>query len=210
MARDSQTSEPPVQAEAISVLVRRVIDSIGDQENIRIGHILHIFGVRGFAFFLLMLSLLNIVIFMVPMISLLFGLPMILLSAQMVVGSRVPACPHFIRQATVPKNALVRGIDLSIRGLQYIERYIKPRLCFLSHPSLTRIHGLIALVLAIMVSIPIPLFNVPPSIALAILAIGLLQRDGVLISIAYVIGFWCLLLFLSLGHFAHHLTSGGV
>lgn len=187
--------------------MHRVIESLSSSADIRVGHILHIFGVRGFAFFLLMLSLLNIVIFMVPFVSILFGLPMIILSAQMVVGIRTPIFPRFIRNRTIPYQALIDGIGKSIRGLETIEHYIKPRFCFLSSPRLNRVHGLIALILAIMVTLPIPLFNVPPSIALAVLAIGLLQRDGILIGVAYVIGFWCLILFKSLGHLAQHLTS---
>ena len=207
---ESTQLPPPVKAEAISTLMRRARDSFADCKDVRIDHILHIFEVRGFAFFLLMLSLLNIFIFMVPFISVLFGLPMILLSAQMVFGIRTPIFPRFIRHRTIRQNLLVQGINQSIRGLEIIERYIKPRLYYLSHPFLNRVHGLTALVLAIMVSLPIPLFNVPPSIALAVLAMGLLQRDGLLIAVAYILGFWCLRLFESLGHLAHHLTSSSV
>jgi hypothetical protein len=57
--------------------------------------------------------------------------------------------------------------------------------------------------LAVMVSLPIPLFNTPPSVGLAALAIGILQRDGLFIVAAYGIGFWCLMLYRSLGSVAH-------
>lgn len=207
---EDASSPVPDKAEAVSKLMYRALDSFAGRTEVRVGHILHIFGIRGFAFFLLMLSLLNIVIFMVPFISVLFGLPMILLSAQMVVGIHTPIFPHFIRDRTLPQKTLIEGIEKSIRGLLAIERYIKPRLCFLSDTRLNRVHGFAALILAVMVTLPIPLFNVPPSIALAVLAIGLLQRDGILITIAYMIGFWCLILFKSLGHLAQHLTSSSI
>ena len=143
---------------------------------------------------------------MVPFLSLLFGIPMIILSAQMVVGLHTPIFPRLIRARTIPRPILVKGLDQTIQGIEKIERYIKPRLGFLSLPRLDRVHGMTALILSIMVSIPIPFFNIPPSLALALLAIGILQRDGFFIILAYSLGFWCLILFKSLGHMAHALT----
>ena len=144
---------------------------------------------------------------MVPLISIIFGLPMIILSAQMVVGMRTPIFPKFIRNQTIQREVLVQGIGKCVRGLETIERYIKPRFALLSYPILDRVHGLMALTMAILVTLPIPLFNILPSLALAILAVGLLQRDGLLISAAYAVAAWCLILFKSLGHLAHHLTT---
>ncbi len=181
------------------------MDDAGSEESISVGRILHIFGVRGFAFLLLMLSLLNIVIFMVPMISILFGLPMVILAVQMVLGLRVPMFPDFVRHRNIPRDALVQGLSRAVYGVEKAERYISPRFLFLAGPQADRVHAVLALVLAIMVTLPIPVLNVPPSIALAFLAIGMLQRDGLFIIIAYALGIWCLWLFKSLGHVVHSL-----
>jgi len=186
--------------------MRTLIGGTDSNEYVKVGHILNAFGVHGFAFLLLTLSLLNTVIFMVPFLSILFGLPMIILSGQMVVGFRIPIFPRFVRQAVIKRDRLATGLEKAIKGVERIERYIKPRLSFLSNPHLDRLHGLTALVLAVMVAIPIPLFNIPPSIALILLGIGILQRDGLFIIIAYSLGFWCLILLKSLGHIAHALT----
>ncbi len=178
------------------------MDKAAKEESVSIGSILHLFGVRGFAFLLLMLALLNIVIFMVPFISILFGLPMVILAAQMVLGFHAPIFPAFIRRLTIQRGPLMQGLDRALYGVEKIERYIKPRFLFLTHPALTRMHGLVALIMAVMVVLPIPLFNVPPSVGLAFLAIGMLERDGIFILIAYAIGTGCLFLFKSLSHFA--------
>jgi hypothetical protein len=176
------------------------------QEHVSIGHILQVFGTRGFAFLLLMLSLLNIVIFMVPLISLLFGIPMIILAAQLVIGLPAPVFPLVVQQRTIPRDALVQGLERAMAITNKTERYIRPRLRFLSLPAIDRVHGLFALVMAIMVAIPIPLFNVPPSVALALLAVGMLEKDGVFIILAYGVGAWCLVLFESLDRVAHSLN----
>jgi hypothetical protein len=143
---------------------------------------------------------------MVPFSSIVFGVPMIILAAQMVLGFRAPIFPRVVRRQKIQRAALVQGLERAIYGIEKIERYIKPRFLFLTHPVANRIHGLMALVMAIMVSIPIPFFSFPPSLVLIMLAIGMLQRDGIFILLAYAVGIWCVLLFKSLGHLAHSLT----
>ncbi len=196
------------QPQRISDIMRLLMDKAAHEERVSVGSILHLFGIRGFAFLLLMLALLNVVIFMVPFISILFGLPMVILAAQMVLGFHAPIFPAFIRRQTIQREALMQGLKRALYGVEKIEHYIKPRFMFLTHPALTRIHGLLALIMAVMVTLPIPLFNVPPSLGLAFLAIGMLQRDGIFILLAYATGTGCLFLFKSLGHIAHSVTTG--
>jgi hypothetical protein len=200
------SSAPAASPKQISEIMRLLLDSARENETTSIGQILILFGVRGFAFLILILALLNIVIFMVPFSSIVFGVPMIILAAQMVLGFRAPIFPRVVRRQKIQRAALVQGLERAIYGIEKIERYIKPRFLFLTHPVANRIHGLMALVMAIMVSIPIPFFSFPPSLVLIMLAIGMLQRDGIFILLAYAVGIWCVLLFKSLGHLAHSLT----
>lgn len=178
------------------------MDKASNEESITFGTILHMFGVRGFAFLLLILSLLNIVIFMIPFSSILFGLPMVILSSQMIIGFHAPIFPAFLRRRTVQRDTVKAGLERAVYGVMKIEKYIRPRATFLTHPPLIRLHGLLALMLAMMVTLPVPLFNVPPAVGLALLAIGILERDGMFVVLAYAIGFGCLFLFKSLSHLA--------
>ncbi|MDX2027025.1 MAG: exopolysaccharide biosynthesis protein [Alphaproteobacteria bacterium] len=187
--------------------MRRLMAAVAQEEQVSIGRILQVFGVRGFAFLLLLLALLNIFIFMVPMISVLFGLPMVILAAQMVLGFRAPIFPVAVRHRTIRRDALVRGLETGVVWVGKLERFIKPRFLFLSVRQLDRVHGLLALMLAVMVALPIPVVNVPPSVGLVFLAIGMLEKDGVFIALAYAIAIWCLFLFKSLGYAAHTLAA---
>jgi hypothetical protein len=191
----------------ISDVMRQLMATASQEPTITIGRILQIFGVRGFAFLILILSLLNIVIFMIPFSSILFGVPMVILAAQIVLGLHAPIFPLALRHQTVKRETLMGGLSKSIYGIESIEHYIKPRLMFLTHPALDRVHGGFALLMAALVTMPIPVLNVPPSIALALLAIGMLRRDGIFIGLAYAGGCWCLWIFKSLGHYAHLLTG---
>lgn len=186
--------------------MRQLLNGARYSDRVTIGHILQNFGVRGFAFLLLILSLLNIVIFMIPFVSLLFGLPMVILATQMVLGLHTPVFPQFIRHQNVPAETLVKGLEKAIGWVAKIEHIIRPRLSLLTDTRLNRVHGVLAVMLAIMVTLPIPIMNIPPSLGLACLALGLLQRDGCFIIAAYVFGGWSLVLFRSLGSLAHSLT----
>ena len=193
----------PPHSEHVSGLLRQMKDTAAREDVITVGNILQLCGVRGFAFLLLALALLNIVIFMVPFISILFGLPMVILAAQLVIGLRAPIFPAAIRHRTIRREPFVAGIDRAIRAVEVLERFIKPRFRLLSDPRLARVHGIAALVMSIMVALPIPVVNVPPSLGLVMLSLGILTRDGIFILIGYAIGVWCLWLFKSLGHIAH-------
>jgi len=202
-------SSPQTTPQPISDVIRQLMAIAANEDSISIGHILNIFGVRGFALLLLVLSLLNIVIFMVPFSSIVFGLPMVVLAAQIALGLHAPIFPRVLRRQMIQREALMAGLERIVIGLQRIEHYIKPRFMFLTHPHLDRVHGVVVLIMAAMVTMPIPVLNVPPSFGIAFLAIGVLQRDGLFITLGYGVGFWCLVLFKSLGHYAHLLTGGG-
>ena len=191
----------------VTELLRHLLDETAEVQHVTVGRILHIFGMRGFACLFLVLALLNIVIFMIPMVSIVFGVPMIVLAVQMILGLKTPIFPPAIRHHTLPRARLVHGLNLAIVWIGKVERYIKPRFAVVSDPVFTRVHGMVLLFLAVMVALPIPLFNVPPSLAVAFLAIGILQRDGLFILLGYATGVWCLVLFHSLSRAAISLLN---
>jgi hypothetical protein len=190
-----------------SEILQHLAQQVGDAETITIHRIVDLFGVRGFGLLLLVLALLNIVIFMVPGISLLFGVPMTILSVQMVMGYKAPAIPAFLGRRTVHRESLDRGLEAAIRWLLVIERYIKPRFLYISGPHGDRLHALVCLLLSIMVALPIPLVNVPPSFGIVLIALGMLQRDGVFIIAGYTVAALCGLLFSKLGLIAGYVTG---
>ncbi len=192
--------------EPVSTALKRTLSNAstknGDNEKIQIGHILQSFGVLGFAFLLMALALLNMAVFVLPGLSLLFGLPMVILAAQMVLGLHSPVFPSFVRNWSISEENFRKGMGAGIKVTEKLERFVKPRFPALSCLCASRLHAILALALAVMVAIPIPLLNLVPSLGIVVLALGLLQRDGVFIAGAYVIGLWSLWLFGSLSHLA--------
>lgn len=176
-------------------------------EEVRVGRLLQIFGVRGFAFLIFVLALLNVVIFMLPGVSLLLGLPLVVLTVQMVLGLRTPLFPIFIRRRAINRAALMRGIDLGIAVMEKVEHLIRPRFRFLSSAPVNKAHSILAMLMAVLMAIPIPFLNIPPSLGLITLSLGMMQRDGLFIVAAYGLAGWSLWLYGSLGHVAHVLAQ---
>jgi hypothetical protein len=196
----------PNATPTVSDLLKQLRTTVAGGGDVTVGQMLQLFGVRGFAFFLFVLALLNVAIFMVPGLSILFGLPMVILAVQMVLGLHMPIFPRWLRHRTIRRSLLTRGLDLGICGTTRVEHLIRPRFLLLAGPHLDRLHSLLALLLAVLMAFPIPFLNLPPSLGVMALAVGMMQRDGLFIAAAYVLAGWSLWLFGSLGHVAHSLV----
>jgi len=204
--RDAPRTDGTTKIDTASFLVRHLDDVLPAQDDIPVGHFLPLLGVHGFAFLILVLGFLNLAIFMLPGLSILFGIPMVIMSVQMLLGHEAPVVPEYVRNQKIKSVVLRRGLEVVAASLEKIEPAVKPRLAFLTHPAIMRVHFLVALVLALMVAIPIPFINIPPTIGIVLLMIGLMQRDGVFIASSYVFACWSFWLYESLGRAAQNLV----
>jgi hypothetical protein len=116
----------------------------------------------------------------VPGISTIFGILMLAPAVQLVLGSRRLWLPNRARQWSVDCNALRRTFRVSGPTLKRIEKLIKPRWTRLTRFPVTILIGLQTLLMALILILPIPFANWPPGITVAMTALALLQRDGVL------------------------------
>jgi hypothetical protein len=121
-----------------------------------------------------------------PGTSVFFAIPLMIVSAQMVVGRASPWFPAWINRRGVRTNELERLIA-KIEGVEArIERVLKPRLATLTGPTATRLIGLVCLLLALLAAIPIPLFHMAPAAAILLFGLALIYRDGALVIAAGV------------------------
>ncbi|MBF0290062.1 MAG: exopolysaccharide biosynthesis protein [SAR324 cluster bacterium] len=175
---------PSPSDEKTSELVTRVFEELSSDE-VLVEYLIPQFRHRSFGGLLIILA----VIALIPGISMLAGLAILIPGTQMILGVRVPILPRFIRQRTIRRN-LLRQIGVRIiPWLERIEQHVKPRWFMLTHSPMPRLIGMLAVSLAIVVILPFPFINFPPAIALIFLSLGLLERDGMLISIGIICGF---------------------
>jgi hypothetical protein len=180
-------TSPEAEAhKSASAVLRAVIDN-ARSDTISIGEIMQAFGERAFGFVLILFSLPNCVP-APPGIAGIVGTPVLIFGIQMLLGHKHPWLPGFIRRRTVSVSKFKRLIDIAEPKLQKLESYCKPRLTQLFSPLGDRVVGLFALLAALSVLIPFPGTNFPPSIALVIVSIAVMEEDGYLLLGGYLIG----------------------
>lgn len=105
------------------------------------------------------------------------------LGAQLVRGDQHIALPDKVSQLAINSRAGRKLIYRTSRILAWIEKRTAPRWGFLTQASLYPAIGLIVLVMAFIILLPIPLGNLVPSIATVLIGAGLMAKDGVLVAL---------------------------
>jgi hypothetical protein len=149
---------------------------------VSIGHIRDALGNRSFAPLLVLFAAFNLLP-LPPGASAVLGLPLIIVSAQMVYGAKQTWLPSYLSNRSLNADTFRNMMEWIIPRLISIERVIRPRYWPFWRKQGDRIIGCIALVLAIVVTLPIPLGNWLPAFATALLGLSLSERDGLLLAV---------------------------
>jgi len=182
MTDPSATSAPP---ERISGLLERLAaEAKGDR--ISLGEILSGLGERAFGIMMLILALPNAVgLGTIPGMSTVFGLPQIVLSLQMIAGMQQPWFPRWARDRSIEAAHFRLMVERSLPYLRKLDAVVRPRLAAFVSPLAERVIGFVCLVLAILVTLPIPFANQPPGVAMSILSLGVVERDGLFVLLGF-------------------------
>ena len=171
--------------EKLSELLRHVSDKAG--EKITLGEVARAMDDRSFGAFLVVFCLPNLVP-LPPGATFILGLPLVFIACQMAF-SRLDTIwlPRKLRDYALDNKAFSAALDRFIPWMNKAERVIKPRF-FSGNRLVERVLGLFALVLALIVFLPIPLGNMGPSLALALMGLGMTQRDGLMMWAGVIVG----------------------
>lgn len=165
-------------------------------EGISLGAFVDALGERAFGVILFAFALPVSIPFLygVPQ---LMSLPMMALSVQMVMGKDEPWLPARFKARQISKTSLERMAMGGRKWFGWLEALARPRLLFLSGRIAERVIGVIFMLFCASIMVPLPATNTMPGIAIAIAALGLLTRDGLLILGGLVLGLvWITLLLL--------------
>jgi hypothetical protein len=118
-----------------------------------------------------------------PGFSTIFALPLVLIAAQMAWGVASPKLPGFLARLGVARPR-ARGIVAYLAPtLARVEKLLRPRWPGFLTPGLQRLIGAVAIVEAVLLLIPLPFLPIIPSLALTIVALGLMARDGAAVAL---------------------------
>jgi hypothetical protein len=153
------------------------------RERIAVGDLLAALGDRALAALLFVFAVPN-VLPVPPGTSAVLGAPLVFLAAQLAFG-RQPWLPAVIARRTMTRAdfaGLVRRIG---PWLARAERVLRPRVVRLASPPMEYLVGLLCLLLAIVLVLPVPLGNMLPALAISLFALGIMERDGLWILVGF-------------------------
>jgi hypothetical protein len=111
--------------------------------------------------------------------SAVLGAVMMLVAAQLMIGRHRLWLPGGLRRRSVERSGFARVVARVAPALRRVESLCRPRLSWLTNGAFERLIGLIVLIMAFVITLPIPVIgNIPPGIAVAVLSISLIERDG--------------------------------
>lgn len=157
-------------------------DLAGDGSGwLRLGDVVAALGDRGYGLMIFILAVPNVLPIYIPGLSAIFGIPLALIALQMMLGLPRPWLPKPLMRRPLRRREFASMTQRLMPWLLRLERLLKPRLPILTSLWAERAIGLFALVLAVMLALPIPFTGIPLGAALALMGIGLLERDGLVL-----------------------------
>jgi hypothetical protein len=158
---------------------------IVSDERVSLADIANFLGTRSIGAWLLILSLPMVLPVPMPGISVLFGVPLTIISAQLAVGGRQAWLPAFILRRSIARADYMALVARMQPAVGRFERLVRPRASWLASDWTKVPVGAICFVLAAIITLPIPLGHLAPGSAICLLALGLMERDGIVIAIGF-------------------------
>lgn len=159
----------------------REVASIAEQrdEDISVGELSKLFGTRAIGGGLIILSLIAII----PGVSIIAGLLIVIVGAQTFGGERLKLPKAFTRK-TFSSKQISKKLNTLAGYSETLEKRVKPRLSALCYPPFIKPLAVLIMLLGFCISIPLPLTNFLPAIAILVFSIALVERDGLLFLFA--------------------------
>lgn len=156
------------------------------RSNLTVGDIVDRTQHAGFGFFTGFLALASI-----PFVGLStpFGLAVAFGALQMVIGMKRPWLPRVVRRHTISLATLGWLSQRLSRWTAGLERVVRPRFEVLTQGPFWSLCGLCIIVQAagLALPLPIPFSNWPFILVIVLYAIGILERDGLLVMICHTL-----------------------
>ena len=158
-------------------------------EGVTLRALLHSLQESGFGMLMIVLVLPNCVPIPVPPgTSTVFSIPLLFLALQMLAGRHELWIPEKLAVKEIKLSFLRKVVERIAPHLRRIERYVRPRLLFMTSSLGERVIAFCWLIFAISIAIPLPMTNFLPGVGILVSGFGLLYRDGAIVLAGMVIG----------------------
>ncbi|ESA34696.1 exopolysaccharide synthesis [Leptolyngbya sp. Heron Island J] len=147
--------------------------------EVTLNELLTLGGERTFGFLFVLLSLPSALPVPAPGYSIPFGIVMLLLAVQLIIGRAKPWMPEGWMAKGFERSKVAGFITKGLPWLQKIEAISRPRLSIICTSPVGRfVLGIAIALMSICMMIPIPGTNTLPAIGIFVIGFGLLDDDG--------------------------------
>ena len=185
------SSEREAAGSSAPLSTRALLDTLaeGDPDgSLSLADLLDRFSERAFGLFLLLVLLPCFIPVPFGQGSV-CGTIIVLIGIQFLFRMQHPWLPGPLARHQIRRSTLVHFRDRMGRWLDRIERLTRPRAqVFLDHPVAHFVNGLMLIALGVLLALPLPLTNVPFGLLLFAYSIALIERDGRLMLVAWLLG----------------------
>lgn len=185
----------------VSDLLKTLPQTFADQEKISVKDLIKEIKEKGFGICLLIFCAIPALPIPAQGIATVLAIPVLILAAQMIYGRSNVWLPAFIHKRSISYTKLCKIANILIPYVKKFEYLSKPRLSLMHHPIIQRFVGIMIILCAVSMALPIPFSNTLPSIGIVIMALGLMERDGLAILGGMAIGIAGITVTLSIMYF---------
>jgi len=122
-----------------------------------------------------------------PGFTTLFGIPLCILTIQMVYRLDAPWLPVWLSTKKLKVSTFDKFVHRAEPVFNKLSGFLKPRYQYFTTQSMERIVGVLAFLCSLSIALPILFGNAIPSAGILIMSIGLLYKDGLTVCIGMVV-----------------------
>lgn len=183
MSSDRKSAARPPRA--LSEVLTDLASMPGD--GISLGSIATALSDRSYGALLILFSGPNLLP-LPPGASTLFGLPLVIIAAQLLYGQQQVWLPRALRERAIDGRTFERIAGRLSPMLRRIEMLARPRYWPMPPVVADRVVGALALVMALLLILPIPFGNWMPALSIVLSSIGMSERDGLWLGAGLLAG----------------------
>lgn len=175
-----------------------------------IAEILYILSGKGRSLILILLSIPFCQPIQIPGLSTPFGFAIAFTGLRILFGKRI-WLPKKLLEKKIPSATFEKITDKTLAIVRKIKPWIHPRLIWMCHSSfMEKGNGLVIIILGIFLALPlpIPLSNLTAAWSICLVALGVLEDDGVFVLIGYLLSLVTVLFFLLIGLTTKNIFQG--
>lgn len=188
MNSSAPQDSPPAEAGVASTRLAKLKAHAAEAGEVSLDELMSAMGRSSIAFAILILSLPALIPIPGPF-GMVFGTCLAIVSLQIIAGYRRIWLPQFLGRRQLSSgtiNVMVRHTAPLVARVETLLR--KNRMRHFAGPRAQAFLGIPVLLLAIAVALPIPFGNMLPVAALVMIALGLMERDGLVTLLGLALG----------------------